>query len=99
MGEPDVEVPAGDMPVPDGVGGQLGGDQREGFVDPAPVRVPPGVEPVRDQSAGQAGAARGGGDAIANSCRGWAVSDSPSGVCTRGVEIRLFMWPTLPVRS
>ncbi len=61
-GEPDVEVPAGDASVLDGVGAQLGGDQGQGLVDVAVVGVAPGVRTLRDEQSGEAGAARGGGE-------------------------------------
>ncbi|GAA3292873.1 hypothetical protein GCM10020295_13270 [Streptomyces cinereospinus] len=51
-----MEVPAGHPPVPYGVGAQLGGDQRQPLVDVAVVGVAPGVQAVRDEQPGQAGA-------------------------------------------
>lgn len=61
-GQPDVEVPAGHPPVPYGVGAQLGGDQGQRLVDVAVVGVAPGVQAVRDEEPGEAGAPRGGGE-------------------------------------
>jgi hypothetical protein len=58
QGEVDVEVPAGDVTVAYGVGGEFRRDEGERLVDRRRVRVAPVVQAVRDESAGEAGTAR-----------------------------------------
>ena len=58
QGELDVEVPAGDVAVAYGVGGEFGRDEGERLVDRSGVEVAPVVQAVRDESAGEAGPAR-----------------------------------------
>ncbi|GGQ78571.1 hypothetical protein GCM10010261_13180 [Streptomyces pilosus] len=57
-----MEVPAGDLAVPYGVGGQLAEDQHDLLVRAGAVRDAPGVQPVRGQSAGETRATWGGGE-------------------------------------
>lgn len=56
--ELDVEVPAGDVAVAYGVGGEFCRDEGERLVDWGRVGVAPVVQAVRDESAGEAGPAR-----------------------------------------
>ena len=63
QGELEMEVPAGDVAVAYGVGAEFGRDEGECLVDRGGVRVAPVVQAVRDESAGEAGAAWGGGEA------------------------------------
>ena len=58
-----LEVPAGDVPVLDGVGAQLCGHECDDVMGVAVVRDAPGVEAVLAQAAGEAGTARGGAEA------------------------------------
>lgn len=62
-GESEVEVPAGDVAVAHGVRGELGGDEGDCVVDGGVVRVPPVVEAVRNETAGEPCAAWGGSEA------------------------------------
>lgn len=62
-GQPDLEVPARFATVDDGVSGELGRDEGQRLVHCGRVGVAPCVELVRDQAAGEAGAARSGAEA------------------------------------
>jgi hypothetical protein len=59
-----LEVPSRDPAVGDGVGGELGDQVLCGVVQVAGVWVSPGVELGRGEVAGQAGATRGGAEAL-----------------------------------
>lgn len=63
QGEPDAEVPPGDVTVPHGVGGEFRRDEGERLVDRGCVGVPPVVQAMRDESAGETGSARRRGEA------------------------------------
>lgn len=69
-GQPEVEVPAGDVAVSHRVGSEFGRDQGQGLVDGGVVRVPPLVESVRDGTPGETGTARGGGELHGELVRG-----------------------------
>lgn len=63
QGELKAEVPAGDVAVAYGVGGEFCRDEGERLVDRGRVGVTPVVQAVRDESAGETGAAWGGREA------------------------------------
>lgn len=63
QGESHVEVPAGDVAVAYGVGGEFRREERERLVDRGRVGVPPLVQAVRDEPSGEAGTARRGREA------------------------------------
>lgn len=59
-GQREVEVPAGDPAVPDGVGGEFTDDQHQRVVRVAVVGDAPRVEPLPGEMPGEPRAARGG---------------------------------------
>lgn len=52
----DVEVPAGNMAVPDRIGGEFGDDRHERVMRVGPVRDVPGVQSDGDEMARETGA-------------------------------------------
>lgn len=72
--EAEVEVPAGDVSVLYGVGGELGEDQHDRVVRVGAVRDAPRVQTYGRETAGEAGSARCGGEAhLEGVVRGGAV--------------------------
>ncbi|GAA3657220.1 hypothetical protein GCM10023079_52700 [Streptomyces chitinivorans] len=76
----EVEVPAGYVPVPYGVRGELGGDQHDLLVRGGAVRDPPGVEADGDQPPGEAGPSGCGGEAHPEDAVAGAGEASGTGV-------------------
>lgn len=61
-GQREVEVAAGDQAVPDGVGGELGDDQRQRVVRVAVVGDAPRVEPLPGKPSSEPRTARSGAE-------------------------------------